>query len=61
VAQAQLVGWLEGLFHGIQAAMFTQQAAQAQLEEARRRGLPVGGPQGPGRPGPDATRPGNYL
>ena len=60
VAQAQLVGWLEGLFHGIQAAMFTQQAAMAQMEEARRRGLPVG-PQGPGRPGPDLTRPGNYL
>jgi hypothetical protein len=60
VAQAQLVGWLEGLFHGIQAAMFTQQAAMAQVEEARRRGLPVG-PQGLGRPGPDVTRPGNYL
>ena len=44
VAQAQLVGWLEGLFHGIQAAMFTQQAAaRAQFEELRRRGLP-GGP-----------------
>jgi len=62
VAQAQLVGWLEGLFHGIQAAMFTQQAAMAQLEEARRRGLPVGPQgQGQGRPGPDMTRPGNYL
>jgi hypothetical protein len=60
VAQAQLVGWLEGLFHGIQAAMFTQQAAQAQVEEARRRGLPMG-PGGPGRPVPDMTRPGNYL
>ena len=45
VAQAQLVGWLEGLFHGIQAAMFAQQAsARAQFEELRRRGLP-GGPQ----------------
>ena len=41
VAQAQLVGWLEGLFHGIQAAMFAQQAAaRAQFEELRRRGLP---------------------
>jgi hypothetical protein len=40
VAQAQLVGWLEGLFHGIQAAMFAQQAAaRAQFEELRRRGL----------------------
>ncbi|HEX6312075.1 MAG TPA: proteasome activator, partial [Acidimicrobiia bacterium] len=38
LAQAQLVGWLEGLFHGIQATLFTQQAmAQAQLEEMRRR------------------------
>jgi hypothetical protein len=43
VAQAQLVGWLEGLFHGIQAAMFAQQAtARAQFEELRRRGLPGG-------------------
>jgi hypothetical protein len=58
IAQAQLVGWLEGLFHGIQAAMFAQQAAaRAQFEELRRRGLP--GPQeehpaegdGPGRSG----------
>src|SRR5688500_5171429 len=40
VAQAQLVGWLEGLFHGIQAAMFAQQmAARQQFEEIRRRGL----------------------
>jgi hypothetical protein len=44
IAQAQLVGWLEGLFHGIQAAMFAQQAAaRAQFEELRRRGL-AGGP-----------------
>ncbi len=43
VAQAQLVGWLEGLFHGIQAALFAQQAAaRAQFEELRRRGLPGG-------------------
>jgi Protein of unknown function (DUF2587) len=43
IAQAQLVGWLEGLFHGIQAAVFAQQmTAQAQLEEMRRRGLPPG-------------------
>jgi hypothetical protein len=47
VAQAQLVGWLEGLFHGIQAAMFAQQAAaRAQFEELRRRGLPGGPPTG---------------
>src|SRR5439155_419105 len=38
IAQAQLVGWLEGLFHGIQTALFAQQmAARAQLEEMRRR------------------------
>ena len=43
IAQAQLVGWLEGLFHGIQATLFAQQmAAQAQLEEMRRRSLPSG-------------------
>ena len=43
VAQAQLVGWLEGLFHGIQATIFAQQmAARAQLEELQRRGLPPG-------------------
>ncbi|MEA2933290.1 MAG: hypothetical protein QOI56_2075, partial [Actinomycetota bacterium] len=57
VAQAQLVGWLEGLFQGIQAAMFTKLAPMALVEEARRRGLPVG-PPGLGRPGPDVTRPG---
>jgi hypothetical protein len=45
LAQAQLVGWLEGLFHGIQATLFTQQAvAQGQLEEMRRRrALEAGG------------------
>jgi len=38
IVQAQLVGWLEGLFHGIQASVFSQQAAAAaQLEEMRRR------------------------
>jgi hypothetical protein len=43
IAQAQLVGWLEGLFHGIQATLFAQQmAAQAQLEQMRRRSLPAG-------------------
>jgi hypothetical protein len=43
IAQAQLVGWLEGLFHGIQTALFAQQmAARAQLEEMRRRALPPG-------------------
>src|SRR6202050_1797298 len=42
VAQAQLVGWLEGLFHGIQTTLFAQQmAARAQLEQMRRA-LPPG-------------------
>ena len=58
IAQAQLVGWLEGLFHGIQTALFAQQmAAQAQLEHMRRRALGPGRPdtgvpgvQGPGAP-----------
>ena len=37
IAQAQLVGWLEGLFHGIQTAIYAQQmAARAQLEQMRR-------------------------
>jgi hypothetical protein len=60
VAQAQLVGWLEGLFHGIQAAIFSQQmAAQAQLQQMRRPGLPPGMPD----PGGDnaSARPGTYL
>lgn len=40
IAQAQLIGWLEGLFHGIQASMFSQQvAAQSQLAEMQRRAL----------------------
>jgi hypothetical protein len=43
IAQAQLVGWLEGLFHGIQTALFAQQmAARAQLDEIRRKALPPG-------------------
>ena len=40
IAQAQLIGWLEGLFHGIQASLFSQQvAAQTQLAEMQRRAL----------------------
>jgi hypothetical protein len=43
LAQAQLVGWLEGLFHGIQATLFTQQAmAQGQLDQMRRRAIDPG-------------------
>lgn len=57
VAQAQLVGWLEGLFHGIQATLVAQQmAARAQLDQMRQRGLP--------RPDDDAAGPpraGTYL
>ncbi|MBM4442255.1 MAG: DUF2587 domain-containing protein [Candidatus Rokubacteria bacterium] len=50
IAQAQLVGWLEGLFQGIQAALFAQSMqARAQLEEMRRRGLPPAQGHGPGQ------------
>jgi proteasome activator-like protein len=59
VAQAQLVGWLEGLFHGIQAAMFAQQmAARQQFEEIRRRGLMAQNPQSEQPGGPPR---GQYL
>jgi hypothetical protein len=59
VAQAQLVGWLEGLFHGIQAAMFAQQmAARQQFEEVRRRGLLAQNPQ---QGDPAAPNRGQYL
>ncbi len=51
IAQAQLVGWLEGLFHGIQATLFAQQvAARAQLEEMHRPRLPAAGEAGAARP-----------
>lgn len=50
IAQAQLVGWLEGLFHGIQTAIYAQQvSARAQFEQMRRA-LP-GGHQPGGQPG----------
>ena len=58
IAQAQLVGWLEGLFHGIQTALFAQQmAARAQLEQMRQGALPPGvaacpaSSRGPAQPG----------
>jgi len=55
VAKAQLVGWLEGLFHGIQATLFAQQiAARQQLEQMRQ--LP-----GSAEPGMSSDRPGTYL
>jgi hypothetical protein len=51
IAQAQLVGWLEGLFQGIQATLVSQQmAARAQLEQMRQRSLPAGSEAG-GRTG----------
>ncbi|MEP9381966.1 bacterial proteasome activator family protein [Nocardioides sp. KR10-350] len=51
IAQAQLVGWLEGLFHGIQTAIYAQQvAARAQFEQIRRA-LPPGVQIAPGQPG----------
>jgi hypothetical protein len=56
VVQAQLVGWLEGLFHGIQATLFAQQmAARNQLDEMRRRALPGRAPR------PDDPTSGQYL
>ena len=65
IAQAQLVGWLEGLFHGIQATLFAQQmAARNQIEEMRRQ-LPPGavppGAAGPGGPDGGDARHGTYL
>ncbi len=55
VAQAQLVGWLEGLFHGIQATLFAQQmAARNQLEDMRGNRPAIG-------QGGDGERPGTYL
>jgi Protein of unknown function (DUF2587) len=68
VAKAQLVGWLEGLFHGIQATLFAQQiAARQQLEGMRQlppgamAGGPGGGQMPPGAAIDVADRPGTYL
>ncbi len=76
IAQAQLVGWLEGLFHGIQTALFAQQMAAQQQLQSMRRALPPGHPgheavpgadagQVPGMPGspvpPDGGPTGQYL
>lgn len=65
IVQAQLVGWLEGLFHGIQTALFAQQmAARAQLEQMRRAlppGVQIesqGGGGSPGAPGAPGHKPG---
>jgi hypothetical protein len=59
VAQAQLVGWLEGLFTGIQATLFAQQMAARQQLEQMRGQLPPGA-QAPGAEG-SSERPGTYL
>lgn len=58
IAKAQLVGWLEGLFHGIQATLFAQQmAARHQIEQMRQNELmPPSGAEGP-----SLERPGTYL
>ena len=57
IAHAQLVGWLEGLFHGIQAMLFAQQMENRQRLEEMRRGLPPGMEQRPSPP----EQGGNYL
>ena len=64
IAQAQLVGWLEGLFHGIQAAIFAQQvAAKAQLDQMRSHpqltAMPLVQPQGDQDDGQSGV--GHYL
>ena len=64
IAQAQLVGWLEGLFHGIQTVLFAQQMAARTQFEQMRRALPGGGPGGApeGLPGvPRGGGTGQYL
>lgn len=63
IAQAQLVGWLEGLFHGIQTALFAQQmAARAQFEEMRRQAMPGALPGADGASeGQPGQGPGLYL
>jgi hypothetical protein len=61
IAQAQLVGWLEGLFHGIQTAIYAQQmAARSQLEQMRKA-LPPGAMGGlqPGHPDDEGHQPGS--
>lgn len=62
IAQAQLVGWLEGLFHGIQTAIYAQQMAAKMQFEQMRRGLPMGPgggqPQAPQQDDQQPQRPG---
>src|SRR3546814_5535065 len=72
IAKAQLVGWLAGLFHGIQATLFAQQmAARQQLEQMQPRGLPPGVahathqarqvPGPPAQPGDEDPHPAPYT
>jgi hypothetical protein len=61
VAKAQLVGWLEGLFHGIQATLFAQQLAARQQYEQIRQLPPGQQPPGLSDQVPPAERPGTYL
>ena len=63
IAKAQLVGWLEGLFHGIQATLFAQQmAARQQLDQMRGQLGPGGPPPGaPPEGGEERPMPGTYL
>ena len=62
IAQAQLVGWLEGLFHGIQTTLFAQQmAARAQLEQMRRALPPGVGHEGGDDPRTGGRAGGPYL
>ena len=70
IAQAQLVGWLEGLFHGIQTAIYAQQMAARAQFETMRRGLPMGqggqppmpgGPEQPQQPQQPGDSGGMYL
>ena len=61
IAQAQLVGWLEGLFHGIQATLFAQQMAARQQFEQLRQINPGGPNQQPGSDSNSGGLPGTYL
>jgi hypothetical protein len=61
IAQAQLVGWLEGLFHGIQATLFAQQMAARQQFEQLRQINPAATDQSSGNNANHAGLPGTYL
>jgi hypothetical protein len=61
IAQAQLIGWLEGLFQGIQAAIASQQMSARQQLERMRRGLPTGMPAGHAAGQREDSPTGQYL